>query len=293
MKVSVLDITNTISQDEVDAGRLQETFDISVDDGKNVTLSSAFSTELRADLIKLAVASSRANRRQAYGSRAHVGKRAPMAGMKHSVEWWGKGRGVSRIMRRTGQSRAAQNPHTKGGRRAHGPKVEKNWGRKLNLKERRIARNSALTATMSMEQVSSRGHRVSEEVSSLPIVLGNYVEVRDGKSEEFNIESFNHGSATRKVLAIFNSLGLGEDLLRAREGRNIRAGKGTMRGRVHKTPKSVLLVVKDKSGLAQAARNLPGVDVVAARDLCAEDLAPGGDVGRLTVFTKDAVEALN
>ena len=33
-----------------------------------------------------------------------------MAGMKHSVEWWGKGRGVSRIMRRTGQRRGAQNP---------------------------------------------------------------------------------------------------------------------------------------------------------------------------------------
>ena len=97
----------------------------------------------------------------------------------------------------------------------------------------------------------------------------------------------------RKVLAIFNEIGLGADLMRARDGRNIRAGKATMRGRVHKTPKSVLLVVKEKSGLAQAARNLPGVDVVAARDLCAEDLAPGGDVGRLTVFTKDAVEALN
>ena len=66
-----------------------------------------------------------------------------------------------------------------------------------------------------------------------------------------------------------------------------------MRGRVHKTPKSVLLVVKEKAGLAQAARNLPGVDVVAVRDLSAEDLAPGGDVGRLTVFTKDELEALN
>ena len=30
------------------------------------------------------------------------------------------------------------------------------------------------------------------------------------------------------------------------------------------------------------------VDVVAAKDLNAEDLAPGGDVGRLTVFTKSA-----
>ena len=150
-----------------------------------------------------------------------------------------------------------------------------------------------MSATTSADHVSARGHRFSEDIESLPIVLGNYAEVRDGKTEEFSIETFNHGSATRKVLAIFNEIGLGADLTRARDGRNIRAGKATMRGRVHKTPKSVLLVVKQKSGLAQAARNLPGVDVVAARDLCAEDLAPGGDIGRLTVFTKDALEDLN
>ena len=35
---------------------------------------------------------------------------------------------------------------------------------------------------------------------------------------------------------------------------------------------------KGKISLA-TARNLPGVDVVAAKDLNAEDLAPGGDVG--------------
>ncbi len=293
MKVSVKDITNSISADELDAGRLQETFEVSVEEGSKITLPESFNSALRDDLVKLAVASSRANRRQAYGSRRHGGKRKPMSGMKHSVEWWGKGRGVSRIMRRTGQSRAAQNPHTLGGRRAHGPKVEKEWGRKLNSKERRQARNSALTSTTDLEAVSTRGHRFSEEISALPIILGNYVEVRDGKSEEFDIETFNHGSATRKIIAIFNELGLGDDLQRARDGRNIRAGKATMRGRVHKTPKSLLLVVNKKSGLAKAARNLPGVDVVAAKDLNAEDLAPGGDVGRLTVFTKSAVEALN
>lgn len=293
MKVAVKDITNTISADELDAGRLQDTFDISVSDGSKIALPDSFATPLREDLVKLAVASSRANRRQPYGSRPHVGKRKPMAGMKHSVEWWGKGRGVSRIMRRTGQKRAAQNPHTLGGRRAHGPKVEKIWARKLNQKERRLARDTALSATTDMEMVSSRGHQISEEVSALPIILGNYVEVRDGKKSEFDFESFNHGSATRKVLAIFNGLGLGDDLQRARDGRKIRAGKATMRGRVHKTPKSILLVVKEKSGLAQAARNLPGVDVVAAKDLNAEDLAPGGALGRLTVFTKSAVEELN
>ena len=289
MKVAVHNIINNIEQDELDAGRLQEVYDIDVELGKKVSLPDSFNSEIRSDLVKLAVASARANRRQAYGSNAHVGKRKPMSGMKHSVEWWGKGRGVSRIMRRTGQRRGAQNPHTLGGRRAHGPKVEKDWSRKLNRKERRLARNSALTATTDIDMVSNRGHRFAEEISSLPIVLGDYSE----NGEKIDIEAFNLSGGTRKVNAIFEALGLGDDLRRARDGRKIRAGKATMRGRVRKTPKSVLLVVANKDGLAKAARNLPGVDVVAAKDLSAEHLAPGGDLGRLTVFTKAAVEALN
>ena len=289
MKVAVHNIINNIEQDELDAGRLQEVYDIDVELGKKVSLPESFNSEIRSDLVKLAVASARANRRQAYGSNPHVGKRKPMSGMKHSVEWWGKGRGVSRIMRRTGQRRAAQNPHTLGGRRAHGPKVEKDWSRKLNRNERRLARNSALAATTNIDMVSNRGHRFAEEISSLPIVLGDYSE----NGEKIDIESFNLSGGTRKVNAIFEALGLGDDLRRARDGRKIRAGKATMRGRVHKTPKSVLLVVANKDGLAKAARNLPGVDVVAAKDLSAEHLAPGGDLGRLTVFTKAAVEALN
>jgi len=289
MKVAVHNIINNIEQDELDAGRLQEVYEIDVEMGKKVSLPESFNSEIRSDLVKLAVASARANRRQAYGSNAHVGKRKPMSGMKHSVEWWGKGRGVSRVMRRTGQRRAAQNPHTLGGRRAHGPKVEKDWSRKLNRNERRLARNSALTATTDITMVSNRGHRFAEEISSLPIILGDYSE--NGK--KMDIEEFNLSGGTRKVSAIFEALGLGDDLRRASKGRKIRAGKATMRGRVHKTPKSVLLVVANKDGLAKAARNLPGVDVVAARDLSAEDLAPGGDLGRLTVFTKAAVGALN
>ena len=289
MKVAVHNIVNNIEQDELDAGRLQEVYEIDVELGKKVSLPDSFNSEIRSDLVKLAVASARANPRQAYGSNAHVGKRKPMSGMKHSVEWWGKGRGVSRVMRRTGQRRAAQNPHTLGGRRAHGPKVEKDWSRKLNRNERRLARNSALAATADVDIVSGRGHRFAEEISTLPIILGDYSE----NGEKIDFEAFNLSGGTRKVSAIFEALGLGDDLRRARDGRKIRAGKATMRGRVHKTPKSVLLVVANKDGLAKAARNLPGVDVVAAKDLSAEHLAPGGDLGRLTVFTKTAVEALN
>ena len=60
MKVAVKDITNTISADELDAGRLQDTFEISVKNGSKVTLPESFTTPMRADLVKLAVASSRA-----------------------------------------------------------------------------------------------------------------------------------------------------------------------------------------------------------------------------------------
>ena len=88
---------------------------------------------------------------------------------------------------------------------------------------------------------------------------------------------------------MMHGLGLGDDLDRAKNGRSIRAGKGKMRGRRRRTPKSVLLVVSQTGALSKAARNIPGVDVVAARDLCAEDLAPGGDIGRLTVWTKKAI----
>ena len=67
MKVTVMDITNNVTQDELDAGRLQENFSVEVSKGKKVTLPDAFSAPLRMDMIKLAIASARANRRQAYG----------------------------------------------------------------------------------------------------------------------------------------------------------------------------------------------------------------------------------
>lgn len=292
MKASVFHITNDITQDQVEAGRLQEVYDISVESGKNINLPRAFETDVRTDVVRKAVRVSRANRRQAYGSKQQKGKKRPMPGMRHSVEWWGKGRGVSRIMRKTGAKTGAQNPHTRGGRRAHGPKVEKDWSMAMNTTERRLARDSALAATADKDIVSTRGHRFHDEIDTLPLIIGDYKEVRDEGEESMDIEAFSLEHPTRKLIAILESLGLGDDLQRARDGRKVRAGKGTMRGRRHRTPKSVLMVVSQKSGLALAGRNIPGVDVVSVRDLAAEDLAPGGDVGRLTVFTKKAVEEL-
>ena len=286
MKVKTYELSNTIEVEELEAGIIID-YSIEAEDGKNVTLPSAFEASYRPDLIRRAVHSSRANRRQSYGHREHGGKRAPQPGMKHSVEWWGKGRGVSRIMRKTGARTGAQNPHTRGGRRAHGPMVQKEWSQKLNTKEANAARDSAIAASADAEMVSARGHRFSDNVR-FPIVIGGYSE--DG--EDFDVESLPLEKATKKFIAMMESIGVGDDLVRANNGRNIRAGKGKMRGRRRRTPRSILLVVAQRDALAKAARNVPGVDVAISKALCAEDLAPGGDAGRLTVLTKSAIEAL-
>tara|TARA_B100001564_G_scaffold190306_1_gene159839 strand:- start:3304 stop:4182 length:879 start_codon:yes stop_codon:yes gene_type:complete len=291
MKIKAYNLVNSVIQEELDAGLLAESYEVSVKDGKNITLPDVFNTEIRNDLVKSAVHASRANRRQPYGHREHDGKKAPQPGMKHSVEWWGKGRGVSRIMRKTGQRTAAQNPHTRGGRRAHGPMVAKNWSQKLNSKQKIMARNSAISASMDKSIVSARGHKFSDEVR-FPIIIGDYMESRNGTDEKYDLESIPLQYSTRKFVAMMEGLGLGDDLVRAKEGRKIRAGKATMRGRKYRTPKSILLVVSKKEGLHKAAKNVPGVDVIATKDLCAEDLAPGGDIGRLTVWTKSAIEEL-
>ena len=291
MKIKAYNLVNSVIQEELDAGLLAESYEVSVKDGKNITLPDVFNTEIRNDLVKSAVHASRANRRQPYGHREHDGKKAPQPGMKHSVEWWGKGRGVSRIMRKTGQRTAAQNPHTRGGRRAHGPMVAKNWSQKLNSKQKIMARNSAISASMDKSIVSARGHKFSDEVR-FPIIIGDYMESRNGTDEKYDLESIPLQYSTRKFVAMMEGLGLGDDLIRAKEGRKIRAGKATMRGRKYRTPKSILLVVSKKEGLHKAAKNVPGVDVIATKDLSAEDLAPGGDIGRLTVWTKSAIEEL-
>lgn len=291
MKVKMMNLVNEVDQEEFEAGLLSEQYQVTAKSGKSINLPDCFSGEVRLQMIRDSVHASRANRRQPYGHNRHVGRRNPQPGMKHSVEWWGKGRGVARIMRKTGQSTGAENPHTRGGRRAHGPLVEKDWSMKVNSKVKKQARNSAIAATADSDTVASRGHRFSDEVK-FPIIIDEYVEERDGKKESYDVESLPLTYSTRKFIAMMEGLGLGDDLKRSKSGRSIRAGKGKMRGRKRRAPKSLLLVVAQKDGLAKAASNVTGVDVVAAKDLSAEHLAPGGDVGRLTVWTKSAIEAL-
>ncbi len=83
-----------------------------------------------------------------------------------------------------------------------------------------------------------------------------------------------------------------DDVERAKSGTHIRAGRGTMRGRRYKSPKSLLIIVKDTEKAARGFGNLTGVDVTTPNRLNCELLAPGGMPGRLTVISEGALEQL-
>jgi len=240
---------------------------------KSVELPPVFRSEVRTDLIRRAVTSSQANRRQPYGS-------SLTAGTRHSVRWSGKGHGVSRVPRIRGTMIGAQAPGTVGGRRAHPPRIQAIWAKKINDHERRLARNAALAAVRDPSLVSSRGHRFDEDLS-LPVIVEDGIEALDLDNR-----------ATREGLRILNRLGVIADVDRAKDGRHVRAGRGKMRGRRYRQPRSLLIVVKEADKVRRLFGNLLGVEVVSPAALNAELLAPGGDPGRLTVFSEGALEVL-
>ena len=249
---------------------------------KTIDLPSVFQTPVRVDLIRRAVRAFQANRRQPYGPNRK-------AGMRHSVRWSGKGQGVSRAPRIRGTMIGAQAPGTVGGRKGHGPKPWADWSLKINHKERRGARNAALAALHEADTVARRGHRFESD-RTLPIVVENGLEALwedlAGKKGEDRVKATKRGAEVLKALGVYG------DIERATAGTHIRAGRGKLRGRRYRTPTSVLLVAAKPEGVMRMFRNFPGVVVVAPSGLNAEVLAPGGDPGRLAIFTEDALETL-
>jgi large subunit ribosomal protein L4e len=236
--------------------------------GPAVTLPLAFSVPVRPDLIRRAVVAAQSHRIQPHGT-------TPTAGLRHSTRWSGKGKGVARTPRLMDSMRGAQAPNTVGGRPAHPPRVETLWRKKINAKERKGAFAAALAATRDLKIVRARGHRVGDD-THLPVIV------------EDPIEAVNSSKTASEFLG---RIGVLDDVDRARDGTHIRAGRGKRRGRLRREPSS-LLVVTSAPGRALGFRNLAGVDVVPIGRLGTEDLAPGGDPGRLTIFSHAAIVAL-
>ena len=173
-------------------------------------------------------------------------------------------------------ARAAFVPQAIGGRKAHPVRAAKNHHEKINNKERRFAIRSAVAATVDEELVAGRGHRI-ENLEQVPVIV------------EDDLETVKKTSETREI---FKALGVYDDIIKAKDSKKIRAGRGKTRGRKYKSGKGPLVVVSEDKGIGLGARNHAGVDVVCVDNLNAELLAPGTHAGRLTIYTKSAVEKL-
>jgi len=236
-----------------------------------VRLPAVFKTPVRPDVIKRAVLAIQSRRFQPQGRNILAGKRT-------TAESMGVGHGISRVPRVKGRGQqAALAPGTVGGRAAHPPVVEKKINKKIPRKEMRLALRSAIAATASKETVASRGH-VVDDVPDFPLV------VVDG------IQGLKKSVETKEA---FIQLGVWPDVYRVKESQKVRAGKGKMRGRRIKRAVGPLLVITENEGVVEAARNIPGVEVVTVNDLNVELLAPGTHPGRLTVWTSSAFEKLD
>ncbi|GBC70144.1 hypothetical protein HRbin01_01852 [archaeon HR01] len=240
---------------------------------EKVRLPYFFNITRRADLVRRAYIHLSTHTLQPKGS-------SKGSGHKHSVESWGPGYGMARISRVRGRGTpkymsGGMVPSAVGGRPTHPPVTEKKIHKTLNWKEGRLALLTALSFTASRSAVAGRGHRLPENLETPVVVADGLEELRK----------------TRELEEFLLRLGLGEELARCAE-RKIRAGKGKMRGRRYKRRVGPLIVVKDDRGVGEAAGNIPGVSVVEARNLSVLHLAPGGHPGRLTIYTKSAIEAL-
>merc|ERR1719456_590950 len=229
----------------------------------SVPLPAVMSTPLRNDIIKYVTMQLLKNKRQANGTDRR-------AGHKHSAESWGTGRAVSRIPRVSG-----------GGTHATGSGAFGNMCRRGHIavprKIRRFAVASAIAATAVAPLVAARGHKI-DGVAEVPLVVDDSLETI---------------RKTRDAVALLKSVNVYADALRAATTIKLRAGKGKYRNRRRVTRKGPLVIVKDTSSAQAAFRNLPGVKAVAVSRLSVLDLAPGGHVGRLCVWSKSAFAELD
>lgn len=242
--------------------------------GASLPLPDVLTAPIRHDIVNVIHNSVARNKRQARGV-------STLAGHQTSAESWGTGRAVARIPRvgGSGSHRSGQGAFGNMCRKGHmfAPlKVYRKWQQKTNLKERRHAVASALAASAVAPLVLARGHKV-EHIPEVPLV----VDTLDFKN-------------TKDVLKALVNLGLEEELRRVADSKKIRTGKGKMRNRRYVKRRGPLIIYDiSEKNVRLGARNLLGVDTCKVQKLNILQLAPGGHVGRLVVWTQKAFQNLD
>lgn len=241
----------------------------------SVELPEVFTTAVRLDLINFVHTNMAKNARQAYAVSMN-------SGYQTSAQSWGTGRAVARIPRVAGggthrSGQAAFGNMCRGGGMFAPTRTWRRWHRSINVTQKRYALASALAASSVAALVMARGHKCSA-VAEIPIVVED--------------EAVSGIKKTKEAIAFLQKIGCGEDLLRCSETRKRRTGTAGRRNRVHQVRRGPLIIVSGNTDQARAFRNIPGIEIGRAECLNLLQVAPGGTVGRLIVYTKSAMEVI-
>lgn len=254
--------------------------DISGKKTKEIKVPEIFSKPIREDLISKIIEAKKTM--QPYAPNLMAGKQHAASGkLVHRRHVWrsGYGRGQSRIPRKMISRRGSQFgwigaevASTRGGRRAHPPKILSMVNRnKINKKEARLALISALSATANKKHIVSKYKRLKEEdIKDLPIIV---------ESAITKLKTKELMNALRKIF--------GKNLFSvALRKKEIRSGKGKMRGRKYKKTAGILFVLGKKENMKAKI-----IDIRNTENLGITDLASGGS-GRLTLYTEQSIKEL-
>jgi len=150
------------------------------------------------------------------------------------------------------------------------------WHRKVNLTQRRHAVASAVAATAIPSLVLARGHRVNQ-VPELPLVV-----------DKLNL------TKTTELIHVLQKFGLKDELQKVKDSRKLKTGHGKHRNRRYAMRRGPLVVYdNDSQNVVHATSNIQGVETCHVSRLNLLQLAPGGHLGRLVIWTENAFNQLD
>src|SRR3989344_5654257 len=217
-----------------------EVYDAEGKKAKEIELPKIFSEKIREDIVAKVLEAKKI--KQPYSPSPMAGNQYSASGkISHRRHVWktSYGKGISRVPRKIMTHRGEQFnwegatiPGTKGGRRAHPPKILHMLNRlKINKKEMEIALISALSATANTKFVARKYARLNgEKIKQLPFIV------------EEKVLSLKTGEIIKAVKTM-----LGKNLFEVSiRKKSIRSGIGKLRGRKYKENAGLLLVVGKK-----------------------------------------------
>lgn len=229
-------------------------------ESKEISLPSCFNAKIREDISQKVYETEKIY--HPYAPSPTAGKRHSASGkLKKTRKAWktSYGKGISRVPRKIFWRRgnqfywvAAEVASTRGGRRAHPPKIAHFLKKlKINNKEKKIAMDSVISATANISYLKKRYELIKHaEKIKLPVIIES--KILNLKAKEF-------------LRAIKNIL-----------GENARF-KG-------KNSKGILFVIGSKENY-----KFSGIDIRKTNELEIADLYP---LGRLALYTENAISDL-